>query len=55
LPDDDEHVLFLFGGMIDNCYGIAYSLTEEPPSQNCCGDLITWKRIKGNWYKWTTT
>lgn len=55
VPSENEHVLFLIDGLIDNCYGFSYSLTDRKPSQNCCGDLTSWKKIKWNWYKWTTT
>jgi hypothetical protein len=55
VPNEKKHVLFLINGMIDNCYGFAYSLTDEEPSQNGCGDLTSWKKIKKHWYKWTTT
>lgn len=55
VPDENKHVLFLLDGLIDNCYGLSYSLNDKEPSQNCCGDLIKWKKIKRNWYKWGTT
>lgn len=55
VPKENMHVLFLLDGMLDNCSGFSYSLTEKQPSMNCCGDLIYWKKIKRNWYKWGTT
>ena len=55
IPDEKEHVLFLISGMIDNCYGFSYSLTDNEPSRNCCGDITSWKKIKKNWFRWTTT
>jgi len=55
VPNENEHVLFLLDGLIDNCFGFSYSLTDRKPSQNCCGDLISWKKINKNWYKWGTT
>ena len=55
VPEEKKHVLFLISGMIDNCYGFAYSLTDEEPSWNGCGDLTSWKKIKEHWYVWTTT
>lgn len=55
VPKENKHVLFLLEGVIDNCTGFAYSLTDNKPSQNCCGDLISWKKILMNWHKWGTT
>ncbi|RKD90191.1 DUF3810 domain-containing protein [Mangrovibacterium diazotrophicum] len=55
VPEEHKHVLFLLGGMIDNCAGFSYSLTDDKPLQNCCGDLVSWKKILTNWYKWRTT
>lgn len=55
VPEEKKHVLFLISGMIDNCFGFSYSLTEEKPSDNCCGDLTSWKKIQDNWFVWTTT
>jgi hypothetical protein len=55
VPKENKHVLFLLGGLIDNCSGFSYSLTDKEPSQNCCGDLIQWKKITKKWYKWGTT
>lgn len=52
---DDKTVLFMIHGMIDNCYGIAYSLSGKKPLENNCGQLIRWKRLSGNWYAWATT
>jgi len=55
VPKENKHVLFLLDGLIDNCTGFSYSLTDNEPSENCCGDLIYWKKIKRKWYKWGTT
>jgi hypothetical protein len=55
VPEENLHVLFLISGMIDNCYGFSYSLTDMEPSWNCCGDITSWKKIKKNWFRWTTT
>jgi hypothetical protein len=55
VPKENKHVLFLLNGLIDNCSGFSYSLTDKEPSQNCCGDLISWKKITKKWYKWGTT
>ena len=55
IPQEKEHVLFLFGGIIDNCYGIAWSITGKQPSENCCGDFTSWEQKEGNWYIWSTT
>jgi hypothetical protein len=55
IPKENEHVIYLFGGMIDNCYGIAFSLSGNEPSENCCGEFTSWGKKKGNWYIWTTT
>ncbi len=55
VPNENKHVLFLIGGLSDNCSGFSYSLTDIVPSQNCCGDLISWKKITKNWHKWGTT
>jgi hypothetical protein len=55
VPKENKHVLFLLDGLIDNCSGFSYSLADKEPSQNCCGDLIKWKKITKKWYKWGTT
>jgi hypothetical protein len=55
LPKERDYVFFLLGGIIDNCYGLSYSSTGKRPIQNCCGDIIKWKKIKKNWYRWGTT
>jgi hypothetical protein len=51
----DETVLFLISGVLDNCNGIAYSKTGKRAERNPCGQLILWARIKDNWYEWGTT
>ncbi len=53
--EEDKIVLFLIHGMIDNCYGIGFSETGNPPLTNRCGKLISWKKISKNWYIWKTT
>ncbi|NVO10270.1 MAG: hypothetical protein HXX16_09945 [Bacteroidales bacterium] len=55
VPEEKKHVLFLISGMIDNCFGFSYSLTDEKPSDNCCGDFTSWKKIRDKWFVWTTT
>ncbi|WP_010663769.1 hypothetical protein [Marinilabilia salmonicolor] len=35
IPKENEHVLFLFGGMVNNCYRIASSITGSQPSETC--------------------
>lgn len=55
VPKEKKHVLFLLDGILDNCSGFSYSLTDQKPSENCSGDLIYWKKMKRNWYKWGTT
>jgi hypothetical protein len=55
VPNENKHVLFLISGMLDNCYGFSYCLTEMKPTENCCGDLTSWRKIRNNWYVWTTT
>lgn len=52
---EDGIIFFTKGGIIDNCYGIAYSQTEKPPIENNCGKIIKWRKIIDNWYTWTTT
>ncbi|MCK8492607.1 hypothetical protein M0L20_12140 [Spirosoma sp. RP8] len=53
LPDGT--ISFTEDGLIDNCYGIAYSETGTMPVYNDCGELIRWVKISGNWYAWGTT
>lgn len=55
VPKENKHVLFFLDGILDNCSGFSYSLTDKQPSMNCCGDLIYWKKMKKNWHKWGTT
>ena len=55
LPKENKHVLFLLDGLLDNCCGFSYSLTDNKPSNNCCGDLVYWKKTRRNWYKRGTT
>lgn len=55
VPKENMHVLFLLDGILDNCSGFSYSLSDKQPTENCCGDLIYWKKMKRNWYKWGTT
>jgi hypothetical protein len=55
IPKEQKHVLFILGGLIDNCVGFSYSLTDKRPSENCCGDLIKWTKLRRRWYKWGTT
>ena len=55
IPDEKEHVLFIISGLIDNCVGISYSIAEKEPTYNCCGELRSWTKVKGNWYRWVTT
>lgn len=53
--EEDQTILFYISGIIDNCHGIAYSRTGNEATRNNCGQLINWKRIKGQWYEWGTT
>jgi hypothetical protein len=52
---EDGSVSFTQGGMIDNCYGIAYSETGNKPTENDCGRIIRWTKISTHWYSWSTT
>jgi len=52
---EDGTISFLIGGMLDNCYGFAYSETGEHPEFNDCGRIIRWEKVSGNWYAWGTT
>ncbi len=51
----DGTISFTIGGMLDNCYGFAYSETGEHPMYNDCGKIIRWEKVAGNWYAWGTT
>lgn len=51
----DGTISFTIGGMLDNCYGFAYSETGEHPEFNDCGKIIRWEKVQGNWYAWGTT
>lgn len=51
----DGTISFTIGGMLDNCYGFAYSETGEHPMYNNCGKIIRWEKVAGNWYAWGTT
>ena len=51
----DGTISFTTDGMLDNCYGFAYSETGEQPMFNDCGTIVRWERIGGNWYIWLTT
>lgn len=51
----DGTISFTIGGMLDNCYGFAYSETGEQPMSNGCGRIIRWEKVQGNWYRWGTT
>jgi len=52
---DDGTISFTMDGMLDNCYGIAYSETGKNPQINDCGDIIRWEKINDHWYAWGTT
>ncbi|MFC5271647.1 hypothetical protein [Adhaeribacter terreus] len=52
---EDGTISFTQGGMIDNCYGIAYSETGSKPIENDCGRIIRWKKISDHWFAWGTT
>lgn len=52
---EDGIIFFTRGGLIDNCYGLAYSVNGTQPLNNNCGKIIGWVNIMGNWYSWTTT
>jgi len=51
----DGTISFTIGGMLDNCYGFAYSETGEHPMFNDCGKIIRWEKVSENWYAWGTT
>jgi hypothetical protein len=51
----DGTISFTIDGMLDNCYGFAYSETGEHPMFNDCGTIIRWEKVEGNWYAWGTT
>lgn len=51
----DGTISFTIGGFIDNCSGIAYSVTGAQPASNDCGDIVRWVKIGENWYAWGTT
>ncbi len=51
----DGTISFTIDGMLDNCYGFAYSETGEHPMFNDCGKIIRWEKVAGNWYAWGTT
>ena len=55
VPKENKHVLFMIDGMIDNAHGFSYSIVNFQPTDNCCGDFTSWKRIRKHWYKWVTT
>ena len=56
ISKSEDGIIFLTkGGIIDNCYGIAYSQTKKTPIENNCGKIIKWRKIIDNWYAWTTT
>jgi len=56
ISKSEDGIIFLTkGGIIDNCYGIAYSQEEKSPVENNCGKIIKWRRIIDNWYAWATT
>jgi hypothetical protein len=50
-----EFVSFTIDGMLDNCYGFAYSESGSSPKVLKCGLVVSWKRVYRNWYYWTTT
>jgi ASC-1-like (ASCH) protein len=52
---EDGTISFTHDGFLDNCHGFAYSTTGINPRINDCGDIILWKKIAKNWYKWETT
>ena len=52
---EDGTISFTNDGMLDNCYGLAYSETGIAPKYNDCGEIISWKQIGKNWYAWSTT
>jgi len=51
----DGTISFTIDGMLDNCYGFAYSETGEHPMYNDCGTIVHWEKVQGNWYRWGTT
>lgn len=51
----DGTISFTMDGMLDNCYGFAYSETGEHPKFNDCGTIVIWEKIQGNWYRWGTS
>jgi hypothetical protein len=52
---DESFVSFTIDGMLDNCYGIAYSVNGNDPGGLDCGRVVVWKKIRGNWYRWGTS
>ncbi|REA56141.1 hypothetical protein DSL64_27340 [Dyadobacter luteus] len=53
LPDGT--ISFTMDGMLDNCFGIAFSETGKQPADNDCGEVVRWVKISDNWYAWGTT
>lgn len=51
----DGVIFFTTDGLIDNCYGLAYSPTGRYTKWNRCGEIVGWRRIAPNWYVWTST
>jgi hypothetical protein len=51
----ESFVSFTIGGMLDNCYGIAYSVNGDDPGGLDCGRVVVWSKIRDNWYRWGTS
>jgi hypothetical protein len=51
----ESFVSFTMDGMLDNCYGIAYSVNGDDPGGLDCGRVVVWSKIKDNWYHWGTS
>jgi hypothetical protein len=46
---EDRVVSFFIDGMIDNCYGIAYSESGKQ-GQLCGGRIVNWEQLVDKWY-----
>ncbi len=53
--NNSKYVLFLVDGILDNCYGFAFTKEKNKPDNNCSGLLTSWEEIMPHWFIWTTT
>jgi hypothetical protein len=50
-----EILIFTRDGMLDNCYGLAYSESKRIPKSTSCGSVVRWDHLTGNWYSFGTS